>query len=266
MDKECGLKNYHSIPRPLIVGLVAAIIVALSYLLTLNLPEWWSGAGKLFEALYIISTGYIINFLFYFTQIYLPRIQQQKASQAILKKDFDDIMQQLNELLSYSASFLRFENDAVVYESGIIYFSRNSPSELDFVNLDEYFLTIGQVISSKIEKMANRIVFQQCNEMIIEAFSRLQANTYANQLKSVPILKSSFHDIKKNYSEYLEIVKQLQKLLANRGEDTLTQLTDAEKAGYQSLIHDFCTNNAESVNHAKTGKIVRAYHCGKRMI
>lgn len=49
-----------------------SVIVIISYICTINLPELFAGAGHWYNLLFQLAIGYIINFMFYITQVYLP--------------------------------------------------------------------------------------------------------------------------------------------------------------------------------------------------
>ena len=51
---------------------IISIVIITSYYLTLDLPELFRGAEQWFNLLFQLSVGYIINFMFYVTQVYIP--------------------------------------------------------------------------------------------------------------------------------------------------------------------------------------------------
>lgn len=51
---------------------IVSLIIILSYLLTMDCPELFIGAEKWFNLMFQLSVGYIINFMFYVTQVYIP--------------------------------------------------------------------------------------------------------------------------------------------------------------------------------------------------
>lgn len=51
---------------------IISIVIITSYYLTLDLPELFRGAEQWFNLLFQLSVGYIINFMFYITQVYVP--------------------------------------------------------------------------------------------------------------------------------------------------------------------------------------------------
>ena len=51
---------------------IISIIVVAAYYLTMDLPELFNGAERWFNLLSQLSIGYIINFIFYVTQVYIP--------------------------------------------------------------------------------------------------------------------------------------------------------------------------------------------------
>lgn len=51
---------------------IISIIVIAAYYLTMDLPELFKGAERWFNLFSQLSIGYIINFIFYVTQVYIP--------------------------------------------------------------------------------------------------------------------------------------------------------------------------------------------------
>lgn len=51
--------------------------VIISYLLSVNQPELWVGAEDIFNFWYQVSIGYLVGFIFYIMQVYLPLINRR---------------------------------------------------------------------------------------------------------------------------------------------------------------------------------------------
>lgn len=56
-----------------------AILIIISYIVSIDLPELWDNAGIQFEILYQISLAIIASFIFYIMQIYIPQRKKKKA-------------------------------------------------------------------------------------------------------------------------------------------------------------------------------------------
>lgn len=65
---------------------IFSVLVVVIYTLTLDEPEWFPHAGDWFNILFQLSIGFIINFMFYVTQVYIPRIRQNKQAYSCIYK------------------------------------------------------------------------------------------------------------------------------------------------------------------------------------
>ena len=55
------------------------LIELILYLLSIDIPEWFHNASDWFNILTQLSIGFLINFAFFITQVYIPRIEKEKA-------------------------------------------------------------------------------------------------------------------------------------------------------------------------------------------
>ena len=55
------------------VSFLLAIIVIGLYIQTKNVVEWFPHADEWFQVLFQLSIGFVVSFIFYVTQVYLPR-------------------------------------------------------------------------------------------------------------------------------------------------------------------------------------------------
>lgn len=70
------IKKFYAKNIAIIIILAVSIIIIISYLLTVNVPELFPGAEKWFNLLFQLSVGYLINFMFYVTQVYIPKYKR----------------------------------------------------------------------------------------------------------------------------------------------------------------------------------------------
>jgi hypothetical protein len=70
-----------------------SIIVIVSYLLTINSPELFVGAEHWYNLLFQLSIGYVINFIFYITQVYIPNNKRDLIAQKCISVRLDRIIQ-----------------------------------------------------------------------------------------------------------------------------------------------------------------------------
>lgn len=80
-----------------------SIGVIISYILTWNLPELFNGAGLWYNILFQLAIGYVINFMFYVTQVYLPNKKHETKIKELIAKRIDKLIRDMDSTLCYLA-------------------------------------------------------------------------------------------------------------------------------------------------------------------
>lgn len=62
-----------------------ALFIIVSYILSMNCSEWFDGVEVWFNLLFQFSIGYIINFMFYITQVYIPDTKRNDSAKKCIK-------------------------------------------------------------------------------------------------------------------------------------------------------------------------------------
>lgn len=79
---------------------VISVAVIVAYILSMDLPEWFNGAGDWFNLLFQFAVGYIINFMFYITQVYVPNNKRDKVVQSCITKRISLLIIDMEKSLS----------------------------------------------------------------------------------------------------------------------------------------------------------------------
>lgn len=77
-----------------------SILIVVSYILTMDLPELFDGAEEWYNLLFQLSVGYIINFMFYIMQVYIPNSKRNVTVQASISKRISMLIDHMNGALS----------------------------------------------------------------------------------------------------------------------------------------------------------------------
>lgn len=80
-----------------------SIFIILAYVLSLDVPEWFPHAGDWFNILFQLAIGFVINFMFYVTQVYIPRIKQLKQANDCIYKRIEKIESYMKEMFEHIA-------------------------------------------------------------------------------------------------------------------------------------------------------------------
>ena len=97
--------------------------ICISYILTLHVTEWFSGADAWFNLLFQLAVGFIINFMFYITQVYIPRYKQNMKVNRCISYRISTIVQHMGSI---------FEELGKIYMNG---YDKNSVTDKYLLDL-----------------------------------------------------------------------------------------------------------------------------------
>ena len=81
-----------------------SVAVIVAYILSMDLPEWFNGAGDWFNLLFQLAVGYIINFMFYVTQVYVPNSKRNTIVETCITKRISLLIADMDKSLSHLAA------------------------------------------------------------------------------------------------------------------------------------------------------------------
>ena len=147
-------------------GFVLSIIIVLLYLFSLSKEELWVGAEKWFSTAFQIAIGYIINFIFYITQVYLPQIKEEKEAFILFEYDFYKLTSLMDRLYSLVEAFVTIKGDVINYKRGIICFKNEPDVNKKFyhVDIDKALKRVSSKIDDTINNMVNNKAFIFCDK------------------------------------------------------------------------------------------------------
>ena len=79
---------------------IISIVVISSYFLTMDWPEIFKGAELWFDFLFQLSVGYIINFMFYVTQVYVPNNRKEAVARKNVSVRLEQIVRYMRDNIS----------------------------------------------------------------------------------------------------------------------------------------------------------------------
>ncbi len=80
-----------------------SLSIILSYILTMDQPEWFDGAEEWYDLFFQLSIGYIINFIFYITQVYVPNNRRDTAIKKCIAKRIEQLIKDMDASLAQLA-------------------------------------------------------------------------------------------------------------------------------------------------------------------
>lgn len=83
---------------------IISLSIIVSYIWTMEQPELFDGAEKIYNLFFQLAIGYIINFMFYITQVYIPNERKDLAVKRCIAKRIEKLINDMNESLSKLSS------------------------------------------------------------------------------------------------------------------------------------------------------------------
>ncbi len=121
----------------LVVMLGLSILISASYILSIDSSEWFKNASYWFELLNQIAIGYIVSFVFYMVQIYIPQEKSMVLINGCLER-------RRNELCEIMCSF--FKTMSIKYMDSIDIEMFDSESYIALLNKIRSKDSIGELI------------------------------------------------------------------------------------------------------------------------
>ena len=170
---------------------IVSIILCISYILTLHEKELFPGAGAWFDLLFQLAVGFMINFMFYITQVYIPRYKQNIEVNRCILARISTIVSHMNSL---------FEELGKIYMNG---YNKNSVT-------DEYLYGLLEKIN-----VQDRVMVLNSNRTILGCTNAESHFTVKEWIISrVDFVEKEIDKIFQYYAQYItpELMKTLESI------------------------------------------------------
>ena len=153
---------------------IVSIIICISYILTLHEKELFPGGGAWFDLLFQLAVGFMINFMFYITQVYIPRYKQNIEVNKCILARISNIVHYMNSLFEELGKFYMkgYNENSVTdeYLYGLLEkinvtdrvdVLNSNRTNLGYTNAESYF-TVKEWIISRVDFVEKEIdkIFQ----------------------------------------------------------------------------------------------------------
>lgn len=162
---------------------IISVFIILAYFLSMDLTEWWKGAGRLFDLFYQLSIGYCLSFLFYILQVYIPETIKQKKAFEIIKEDISALSYALLDVVFVIEKCATISDDQIIFNKKIYYFKRvnsNQTERCGFANRIEIskasFTQIQKSLEKRIERITNNSMYAQNDITLIHTIAEYQSS------------------------------------------------------------------------------------------
>jgi len=213
-------------------GLLLAVSIIAAYILTIDLPEWFNGGEILFSIFFQLSIGYIINFMFYITQVYVPNNKRNEIAKKSVKKRIQKIKEDmLCSITSLSDIYLdrhkgeQFSDDELIK----IVKSIKYDDEVKIINaVDLQPFSVREWLKSCIIKTETQIdkIYQYYANYIsahlMDILEKIQNSDYHRVMKTLLYAGKNVNFNKYNGSffiQYYSLVRKLDEILENDYKD-----------------------------------------------
>lgn len=227
-------KYFLSEEKRLIFILIIAILAVSIYIFTNRLPEVMNYGGELMRAMYEISIALLVGVIFYFFQVFLPKIDKRINAQ----RELNTIINDLTGLISMIVE--NYYNEKEIWEIKF----HNNPSQYIYDNIDllsKYFesnLKLDDAMKFKWNK--NKKTFRD------EFFKRI--GSFNNNYRE---LKLQYSDVlEKKTLDNLEAIYKNYIFIEIREHEYLSQKTDINKFNFKKLLENMrnVQNTANKIN------------------
>ncbi len=80
-----------------------SLFIIISYIWTMEWPELFDGAEEIYNLFFQLAIGYIINFMFYITQVYIPNSNRDITVRKCIAKRIEQLINDMDASLSHLA-------------------------------------------------------------------------------------------------------------------------------------------------------------------
>ena len=208
---------------------IISIVIITSYYLTLDLPELFRGAEQWFNLLFQLSVGYIINFMFYITQVYVPNNKRDSIARRNVSMRLKQIIKNMRNSLSSLAEIyldghtgtdytaeelssllqLRFSDKVKVLNA-----NRTTRENMVYFSVREW---LGECIR-KTEDEIDKLYKYYPTDISVELMKVLEDilnSTYHSMMKTLLVVPNDvdFSQCNNNFfAEYCKLICELEKI------------------------------------------------------
>lgn len=220
------IKNFIKKNSLLFYFLLLSLFIIFAYLISSDWPELFHGAEQWFNLLFQFAVGYVINFMFFVTQVYIPTRKRELIVTQRISQRLSTILEILqSSLKKLSDIYLTNHTDNYFTDEDLITiankFSLNDKVNVLMANKKRDFFTVRQWLSLCIKNTETEIdnLYRyfptEISEDTIQILEEILNSAY---FKTMPTFLVLPNDVSlKNYSscliDYYHTICKLDKLI-----------------------------------------------------
>lgn len=168
--------------RWLTIVCIISVLIVVVYFITYTTPELFVGAGRLFDIITQIAIGYIINYVFFIVNVFLPQIQSEEKAFKMCELQIISLIEEINRLENIFSSFIKLNYGRIEYTTGTIYYKYPSSDGCSFINITNYLKSEYGVLSRYLNSITSNRYFHQLNVDIVELVNDIQYSDFLGYL------------------------------------------------------------------------------------
>lgn len=228
-----------------------SVLLMVLYLITLDVPEWFHSGGQLFEVLFQISIGYLINYIFFIVNVYVPKITIEDKALISTKYKIARLLSEIDSVENIFNSFIKLNYGRIHFKPGIIFFKRKDFETRDFMDLNIYLKMEHLILIKKIEEIISIRYFYDLNPKIIELVNDIQYSEFISYLERFSKYEMDLNNficgtnkytilLEDAYKEFKVLAEELSKMVCveKSPEVNFILLNDEEINEYVLFIQD----------------------------
>ena len=92
-----------------------SLFIIVSYIWTMEWPELFDGAEEIYNLFFQLAIGYIINFMFYITQVYIPNSNRDNTVRKCISKRIEHLINDMDASISHLVAVYAKEHSGKHY-------------------------------------------------------------------------------------------------------------------------------------------------------
>lgn len=267
------MKKFYKRYRWLTICGILSIIVIILYFATYTWPELFPGAGRLFEILFQISIGYIINFIFFVVNIYLPQLTLENKAAQVCELPIVSLLEEIRDIENVFSSFIKLNYGRITYPTGIVYYKYPDTEGRAFIDITYYLRHKHSDMQRCFSSVVSNRYFNSLDTKVIELINDLQYSDFVMYLRHFTYCDGNMNNsvfghnkytktLEESYQEFLRIARKLQ-VETDANLSSLKQfsiLEGDEREKYIRFIEE------ERAKHAADGQKCEKYYVGNSQI
>lgn len=206
--KQLGakIKNLYLKHTSLTIVLIISIIIVVFYLATLNVPEVFPGGGQILNIACQLSIGYIINYLFFYINVYSPKYDNEQKAFSSTELLIASLLEEIRTIENFFESFITLNYGNIRFPLGTIYYKNISTGARDFIDITKYLKTEYRNCQRCFEKIINNRYFYSLDDTIIELINDLQYSDFLGYMQRFQQVNEDFNRTMFAHNRYTSVL------------------------------------------------------------